>query len=472
MLLRTTLAGHRLVLQMGSWPAPFGITVMADGLASIMLAASAILTTAIVFYAMGTLDQRMRMNFFPLVMFQLMGVNGAFLTGDLFNLYVFYEVLLMASFALLALGGQISQINGGIRYVVLNLLASSVFLATAGVIYGTLGTLNMAHIAMRMPTAPVAIQIFIAGLLFVAYGSKAGIFPLFFWLPSSYHTPHPAVTALFAGLLTKVGVYTLFRLYPLIFPDLLREWQSFLFLIAGFTMVVGVLGSMAVYTLRRVLSFHIISQVGYMIMGLGLAGSGDPTLAALGLAGGILMMVHNIFVKSALLMASGAAELEVGSGSLLRVRLAGLSHRRPLLTILFFTAAMSLAGIPPSSGFIGKLALLQNAVTGKYLAIGAVSLLVSFLTLMSMVRLWQKAFWGPPTQPIHPHTPLSMPRQRFLTLAPITALVVLSIAIGLFAAPIYRGVAIAAQQAMDRDAYIQAIAPVDAITFTGGIHDQ
>ena len=472
LLLNTTLRGHRLVIQMGGWPAPFGITVMADGLTAIMLTVSGILTVATVFYAMGTLDQRARMNFFPLVMFLLMGVNGAFLAGDLFNLYVFYEVLLMASFALLSLGGQMSQINGGIRYVVLNLLASSIFLSAAGVIYGTLGTLNMAHIAMRMPTAPASIQILIAGLLFVAYGSKAGLFPLFFWLPSSYHTPHPAITALFAGLLTKVGVYTLFRIYPLIFPDLLREWQPFIFIIAGLTMLIGVFGAMAVYTLRRVLSFHIISQVGYMAMGLGLAGSPDPALAVFGLAAGITMMAQHMIVKSSLLMASGAAELEVGSGSLLRSQLAGLSRRRPILAILFFVAAMSLAGMPPSSGFLSKVALLQGAVDGHYWSIGAVSLLVSLFTLMSMVRLWQKAFFGTPTQPIYPTTPLSLPQRRFLTLAPIALLVALSLSIGLFGGPVFRGFTVAAQQVMDRDGYIQTVAPMDEIIYAGGTHGE
>ncbi len=310
------------------------------------------------------------MNYFPLVMFLLMGVNGAFLAGDLFNLYVFFEVLLMASFALLTLGGQISQINGGIRYVVLNLIASSIFLVAAGATYGTLGTLNMAHIAERMPNAPDSVQTLIAGLLLVAFGSKAGLFPLFFWLPSSYHTPHPSVTALFAGLLTKVGIYTLFRIYPLIFPSFLNEWQPFIFIIAGLTMVIGVFGSHGRLHAAPCSAFTSSAR-SVTCYGSRLGGSLNPTLAVFGLAAGITMMAHNIIVKSALLMASGAAEMEVGSGSLLRSQLGGLSCRRPALTVLFFIAAMSLAGMPPSSGFVGKLALLQTAVEGRYWAIGA-----------------------------------------------------------------------------------------------------
>ncbi|OUC08221.1 hypothetical protein RY27_10275, partial [Litorilinea aerophila] len=216
-LLVYTLQGHRLVLQMGLWPAPFGITVFADGLSAIMLTLTGILAFATVFYAMGTLDQRARMNYFPLLLFLLMGVNGAFLAGDIFNLYVFFEVLLMASFALLTLGGQRNQINGGIRYVVLNLLASTLFLAAVGVIYGTVGTLNMAHLAQRLPQAPQSVQTLVAGLLLIAFSSKAGPFPPFFWLPASYPMPPPSVTSLFVGQFSKVGFYTLFRLHPLLF---------------------------------------------------------------------------------------------------------------------------------------------------------------------------------------------------------------------------------------------------------------
>ncbi|MCB0063844.1 MAG: hypothetical protein KDE19_17095, partial [Caldilineaceae bacterium] len=375
LLLYATIGGdQRIVYQMGLWPAPFGITVVADGLSAIMLTLTAILAAATVPYAMGTLDQRERMNFYPLLLFLLMGVNGAFLAGDLFNLYVFFEVLLMASFVLLTLGGQPAQISGGIRYVVLNLMASMIFLAAAGIAYGTLGTLNMAQLAQRIPTAPPGVGALLAGLLLVAYSSKAGLFPLFFWLPASYHTPHPAVTAFFGGLLTKVGIYTLFRIFPLLFPTFLIEWQPLILAIAGLTMLTGVFGAMAVHTLRRVLSFHVISQVGYMVMGLGLAASGNRVLAAFGMAAGILYLVHHMIVKTALLMAGGAAEMEMGSGILASNQLNGLIGRRPMLTIIFFIAAFSLAGIPPSSGFISKLGLLQNALQGQHWWIAGVSL--------------------------------------------------------------------------------------------------
>ncbi len=467
LLLVYTLSEGRLVLQMGTWPAPFGITVIADGLSAILLTLTAILAAATLSYAVGTLDQRERMNFHPLLLFLLMGVNGAYLAGDLFNLYVFFEVLLMASFVLLTLGGQAPQINGGIRYVVLNLLASSLFLVAAAIAYGAMGTLNMAHLAQRMADVPIGVQTLLASLLLIAFSSKAGLFPLFFWLPSSYHTPHPAVTAFFGGLLTKVGIYALFRTFSLLFPTFLAEWQTLILAIAGATMLTGVFGAMAVTTIRRVLSFHIISQVGYMIMGLGLALSGNQLLAGFGMAAGILYLVHHMIVKTALLMAGGAAEMEMQSGSLVQQRLQGLRGRRPVLAVIFFLAAFSLAGVPPSSGFVSKLALLQSALDSQHWIIAGVSLIVSFLTLMSMARLWQTAFWGEPTEPIYPTAPLAQKRTRWLTLAPIAVLVALSLSIGIFGGPVFRWSNIAAQQVLDRDGYIDAVNPTDEIVDLG-----
>ena len=463
LLHHTVVLEERLVLQMGGWAAPFGITVMADGLSAILLTLTAILAVAVTLYAMGTLDGRSRMNFYPLLLFLLMGVNGAFLAGDLFNLYVFFEVLLMASFVLLTLGGQPAQISGGIRYVVLNLMASVIFLSAAGIAYGTLGTLNLAHLAARMEQAPPSIQALLAGMLLIAYSTKAGLFPLFFWLPSSYHTPHPAVTAFFGGLLTKVGIYTLYRIFSLVFPSYLVEWQPLILTIAGLTMLTGVFGAMAVNTIRRVLSFHVISQVGYMVMGLGLAGSADPVAAGFGLAAGILYLVHHMIVKTALLMAGGAAEMEMGSGNLLSNQLRGLSVRRPLLAIIFFFAAFSLADIPPSSGFISKLGLLQSALSSQHWLIAGVSLVVSVFTLMSMVRLWQSAFAGEAIAAPAPTAPLTEPGRRWLTLLPIGALVLLSLAIGLFSAPVFQWSTVAAQQALDRAGYIAAVQPTDEI---------
>ncbi|MCW5876171.1 MAG: Na+/H+ antiporter subunit D [Anaerolineales bacterium] len=455
----TAIGEQRMTLQVGLWPAPFGITLFADGLSAIMLTLTALLMVCLVFYAMGTLDEREGLNFYPLLLFLLMGVNGAFVAGDLFNLYVFFEVLLMASFVLLSLGGRPGQVNGGLRYVLLNLLASTVFLATTGVVYGVLGTLNLAHLAARIDAAPDSLRVLLAGMLLVAYGSKAGLFPLFFWLPASYHTPHPAVTAIFGGLLTKVGIYALFRIYPLLFPDLLVAWQPLILTIAALTMLVGVFGAMAVNTIRRVLSFHVISQVGYMVMGLGLAASGNQLMVGFGMAAGIFYVVHHMIVKTALLMAGGAAELTMGTGRLETGYLGGLVKRSPALAVVFFLAAFSLAGIPPSSGFISKLGLLQTALDAQQWWIAAVSLVVSLLTLMSMVRLWQKGFAGPMEDVVPPPR---RPNQR-LAIAPIAVLVAVSLSIGIFSGPFFQWSRVAASQALDRAGYIRAVNPTDEI---------
>ena len=466
LILVATAQGDRIVHQMGLWPAPYGITIIADALSGIMLTATAILALVLLPFSVATIDlHRERFGYYPLTLFLIMGVNGAFISGDLFNLYVFFEVLLMSSFVLMTLGGTPNQINGGIRYVVLNLLTSLMLLTAAGIAYGSLGTLNFAHMAMRLESAPLMIKTILAGLMLISFGGKAAVFPLFFWLPASYHTPHPAVTALFGGILTKVGVYTLFRTFPLLFPDILIGWQPLLFVIAGLTMTIGVLGAFAQPTIRRLLSFHIISQVGYMIMGLALAVSDSQFGVGFGLAAAIIFVVHNMLVKTALMMAGGAVELEMGSGNLSAI--GGLASRQPYLATLFFVAAFSLAGLPPSSGFGGKLSLLQVTLDTRHYWIAGVSVAVSLLTTMSMIRIWQYSFWGKYHGSKAVVPPLEQPRTKRMILAPVTVLVALSLAMGIFFGPVLRLATIASDQVIDRAGYIAAVAPVDQVPLPG-----
>ncbi len=323
-----------------------------------------------------------------------------------------------------------------------------------------------------MHLAPVGVQMLLAGLFLVVFSSKAALFPLFFWLPSSYHTTHPAVTAFFGGLLTKVGIYSLYRIFPLFFPTFLIAWQPLILTIAGLTMFVGVLGAMSVGTVRRVLSFHIISQVGYMVMGLGLAATSDYPVASFALAAGILYLVHHMIVKSALLMAGGAAELEMGTGSLMPGYLGGIIGRRPALATLFFIAAFSLAGIPPSSGFVSKLSLLESAFSSAHWVIAGMALLVSLLTMMSMIRLWQKGFAGKADHPLSIHAPLSHTGRKWLTLTPIAVLVILSLSIGIFAQPVFNMSSVAANQVLDREGYIAAVDPIEGIPEISAAHGE
>ena len=455
----TAVQGQRFVLQLGAWSAPFGITVYADGLSATLLLLTSLVALAVYPFAVATIDyHRARMGFHPLYLFLLMGVNGAFLAGDLFNLYVFFEVLLMASFVLLTIGAQPAQTNSGIRYVVLNLLASTVFLVAAGIAYGTLGTLNMAQIAERLPLAAPAVRTVFAGLLMVGFGSKAAIFPLFFWLPASYHTPPPAVTALFGGLLTKVGVYTLFRSFTLFFPELLLSWQPTLLTIAGATMLVGALGALAQPGIRRVLSFHIISHVGFMIMGLAVALSGNNLAIGFGLGAAIIYLCHHMIIKTALIMAGGAVELHMGSDRLASI--GGLVSRQPLLALLFFMAAISLAGVPPFSGFVSKLSLLQITLDTRHWVVSGVSLFASLLTMINMMRLWRESFWGDYKRPSRiPSRILQSGLRQQLMLTPVAVLVLLSLALGIWGEPAFRLSMQVAQQALDRQAYIEAVSP-------------
>jgi multicomponent Na+:H+ antiporter subunit D len=306
-------------------------------------------------------------------------------------------------------------------------------------------------------------------MLLVTYGSKAGLFPLFFWLPASYHTPHPAVTAIFGGLLTKVGVYALFRIYPLLFPDLLVNWQPLILTIAGLSMVAGVFGALSMTTIRRGLSFLVISHVGFITMGFGLATASNKLPIGFGLAAAIFYMVHHMIVKTALLMAGGAAEMTVGTGQLRPGHLGGLIKQRPVLSTIFFLAAFSLAGFPPFSGFVSKLGLVQIALDNHQWLIAGVSLAVSLFTLIAVLRFWQLGFAGSATAAAI--LTKSNRRQDWLTLAPIAILVALSLWIGLFSEPIFQWSSVAANQLLDRAGYIQAVNPTSTIEMVEKAHE-
>lgn len=431
----------RVFTAVGNWPPPYGIVLVVDLWSAIMLLLAALMGWVVLLYTFATLDAaRERHNFYTLYALMLMGVNGAFLAGDLFNLYVWFEVMLIASFGLMTLGGERGQLEGGLKYVVINLVSSTVFLIAVGLLYGLTGTLNMADLHRVLSAyPPSAITNALAMLFLVTFGIKAAIFPLFFWLPASYHTPPVAVTALFGGLLTKVGVYAMFRVFPLLFG----QEGSFLFplllVIAGLTMIVGVLGAIAQNNVRRILSFHIVSQIGYMIMGLGLY-----TVA--GLAGGIFYVIHHIVVKTALLMIGGGIEQLNGTGQL--KELGGQLRLRPWFALLFLLAALSLAGIPPLSGFFSKLSLLFAAVSSASYGIAVVSLAVSLLTLFSMSKIWSEVFWKPAPEQLPDVANPARPASGWRIALPTAVLVGLTILIGLAAGPVLALATAAAEQLM------------------------
>lgn len=449
LLLVAVLDEGMLVVQVGSWPAPFGITLAVDIFSALLVAVTGVVGIAVTVFSLGTIDNaRVKHGFLPLVNILLFGVVGAFVTGDLFNLYVWFEVLLISSFVLMTLGGERGQLEGGIKYVTLNLLSSALFLAAAGILYGMTGTLNMADAAMKMRAlSGTGYPGIVAMLLFVAFGIKAALFPLFFWLPASYHTPPVAVTTLFSGLLTKVGVYAIVRVFTLVFGMENDATRILMLAAAGCTMVVGVLGAVAQSEFRRLLSFHIVSQIGYLLMGLGLA-------STLGLAGMVFFMVHVILAKSALFMVSGIVYRQTGSYDL--KSLGGYMRSSPVLALLFLLPALSLAGLPPLSGFWAKLALVRAGVEqGAYLIV-AVALGVSILTLFSMTKIWAEVFWKTPPEEGRADPARSLQGSRMLTL-PMAVLAAGSVVFG-FGGPWFLELCLrAAEQLADPMQYIHAV---------------
>ncbi|MYL22451.1 Na+/H+ antiporter subunit D [Vreelandella massiliensis] len=453
-----TLTDGYITMQMGGWPAPFGITLIADTLSAVMVLMTAIIGLAIGIYSLATTGRgHEKFGYYPLMHLLLAGVAGAFLTGDIFNLYVWFEVMLVSSFALLILGGERPQMEGAIKYVTLNLLASVIFLTAIGLTYGTVGTLNMADIALRFDrVAHQGMLEVLAVMYMIAFGIKAAAFPLFFWLPASYHTPPVAVSALFAGLLTKVGVYALFRVFTLLFDQSMDYIQTILLWGAGLTMVTGVLGAAAQYEFRRILSFHIVSQIGYMILGLAL-------YTPLAIAGGVFAVVHNIVVKTNLFLISGITHRLQGTYQL--KKMGGLYRERPWLAVAFFISAFALAGIPPLSGFFAKFVIVRAGIEAEAYVITAVALAVSLMTLYSMVKIWHEVFWKAlpddnrvpkESTPAGDDGRLVKPSLWMMYL-PVVILALLSVFIGLFAEPVMRVMNLIGDQLFHPAGYIEAV---------------
>ena len=448
--------GGVLTLQVGGWPAPFGITFVADLFSAILVVLAGVLGVAVSLFSLATIDEsRQRHGYFPLLMVLLAGVAGTFLTGDLFNLYVWFEVLLIASFVLLALGGQRAQLEGALKYVALNLVASAILLVTIGVLYGLAGTVNLADLSVRLGrVVPDGLVMGTAVLLLVAFGIKAAIVPLFFWLPASYHTPPAPVAAIFAGLLTKVGFYALVRVFTLLFPEDAVSLQPLILGLAALTMVVGVLGAIAQHEVRRLLAFLIVADIGYLVMGLGFFSV--DSLAAV-----TYFVVHVAIVKAALFLVAGV--IERVSGTLELARTGGLWVLRPGITLLFGVAALSLAGVPPFSGFLAKLALVQAGLAAEQLIMVGVSLTVSVLILYALLKVWNAAFWKPaPERPLDapgggaPATPAAVRLGAGLVL-PIAGLVAGSLGLSVAAGPAFALARRAAEGLMDPAAYVAAV---------------
>lgn len=486
LLLASAWNGGTAAVTIGGWIPPFGIVMVVDQFSSLMLVVSSAVSLAVLVYATGQGmadgDHDAPVSIFhPTYLILVAGVSNAFLSGDLFNLYVGFEILLTASYVLMTLGGTGPRIRAGVTYVVVSVVSSVLFLIAIAMVYGATGTVNMADLAVKLGELDQGTKTLLHVMLLVAFGIKAAVFPLSFWLPDSYPTAPAPVTAVFAGLLTKVGVYAMVRTETLLFPG--DTLNTPLMVVALLTMLVGILGALAQSDIKRLLSFTLVSHIGYMVFGLAMS-------SAVGLAAAVFYVAHHITIQTSLFMVTGLIERRGGSSSV--DRLGGLAKLSPMLALLFFIPGMNLAGIPPFSGFLGKVGLLQAGVElGTPLAYALVigGVVTSLLTLLAIARVWNRAFWRKPEDAEHPDPVLLAPPaarvsgpgakvNNTVTLLPRTmvgstaGLVVLGVALTVFAGPLFALSDRAARDMLDRTPYIQAVlgeaTAVPAATAVGG----
>jgi len=437
-----------LVVDVGGWAAPVGISLVADRLSALMLSVSAAVTLCVLIYslAQGLADgdeEAPVAIYHPSYLVLVAGVANTFLSGDLFNLYVGFEILLLASFVLLTLGGTVARIRSGTIYVVVAVVSSMIFLVAIALVYSAAGTLNLAQLAERLPEIDGGTRLILQLLLLIAFAIKAAVFPMSAWLPDSYPTAPAPVTAVFAGLLTKVGIYAIMRTQTLLFAE--GRVDGLLMGAALATMLIGILGAVAQTDIKRLLSFTLVSHIGYMVFGVALS-------SRTGLAAAIFYVVHHITVQTSLFLVVGLMERRGGSTSL--TRLGGLAKVAPLLGVLFFIPAMSLSGIPPFSGFLGKVGLLQAGIadgSGPALALVVGGVVTSLLTLYVIVKAWNQAFWQ--------EVPEDLPQTRLPggMVGPTAALVAVGLALTLFAGPLFGYAERAADDMRAQTPYIDAV---------------
>ena len=382
------LANGTVIMAMGRWLPPFGIAFVADTLGATLALVSGIVGLAAGVYALREIDNtEMRYGFYPFLLMMLAGVICAFVTGDIFNLYVWFEVLLLGSFGLLILGSRREQLDGATKYAFLNLVATTLFLIAVAYLYGLFGTLNMADIARKAAVMDdVGPRLTIAALFFFAFAMKAAAFPLSFWLPASYHTPRLSVGAVFAGLLTKVGVYALLRILLTLFPADRDDLAFAIAVVAAASMVLGALGALAQTDMRRLLGYLVISGIGVMLAGLALG-------SATGLSGAAFYTAHSMVVMTALYLLVGVVGAAAGTFDLHRA--GGLYASMPSLAVIALVLALSASGLPPFSGLWPKIFLVKASIdVGAWWLAGAI-LLSGFVTTIALVRLFAYAFWRP-----------------------------------------------------------------------------
>ena len=444
MLARKVKADGIQILQLGGWQAPYGISFVADMFAAILLIMTAFVGFCCLLYAFRTMGVQKEKHFvYPFFLFLISGVNGSFLTGDIFNLFVCFELMLMSSYALITLGGGKRQLRESIKYILLNVISSFFFLVAVAYLYAVTGTLNMADLSVRVSEiGQDGLLTTVAILLMMVFSLKAGLL-LFYWLPGSYSVPPTAVAAIFSALLTKVGIYAIFRMFTLIFYHEPAITHQLLGILGAATMVLGAVGAVSRWDIQGILTYNVIVSVGLIVAGL-------ASFTLEGITGSVFYLIHDINIKGLIFLAGGTIIYLTGTGKLKEI--SGLIRTHPFLGWIFFLACLSLAGIPPLSGFLGKVLITQGTFEADMYWLGATGLISSLLVLYSVMKIFMNAFWG--------ETHLSEDMEKGSTkgvIIPITLMAIMTVFLGLGAETIQAYINIAAESLLDPQLYVDAV---------------
>jgi len=419
----------------GGWIPPFGIVFTLDLFGSMMVLIGAGISTCAMIYAFGYIpEDKLREVFIPLFFFLWAAINGAFSTGDIFNLFVFFEVMLMSTYCLLAFMGEEKQLEATMKMMTMNVIGSTFLLTAIAILYASLGTLNMADIAekaaLHMHDAPI---LYASAMLFlVVFGMKAAMVPLHYWLPDAHSAAPTPISAMLSGLLIKVGIYGIVRLFTLLFVPMRGDFQPLLVALACITMLFGAVGAVAQWDIKRLLAYSSISQVGYILLGISF-------FTIQGLSAALFYIINHAIIKSGLFLTAGI--LKHTKGSLDMRKHGGLLKQHPVTAGLMLVLAFALAGIPPFNGFFSKYMVIRAAFDGHFYWSAGIALVVSVITLFYISRAWQRICWGEENGELK-HKPVRA------MLIPVAILVVCCLAFGICANPIIKTTNAVADQLM------------------------
>ncbi|MDQ0178578.1 Na+/H+ antiporter subunit D [Bacillus chungangensis] len=432
------------VVDLGGWPAPFGITLVSDMLSALLVTTASIITLTVILFSFRSIgEEREKYYYYSMVQFLLVGVNGAFTTGDIFNMFVFFEVMLMSSYVLLVIGGTKIQLRETIKYILVNVISSALFVITVAYLYSVVGTLNMAHISVRISEIQQpGILTVIAIMFLIVFGLKGAIFPLYFWLPGSYYAPPPAIMALFGALLTKVGVYSILRTYTLFFYHDIGYTHQILGVLSILTIIVGIIGAIAYQDIKKMIIFNIIIAIGVITYGISM-------MSTEALTGSVFYLIHDMLIKAALFFLVGIIMAITGTADLRKF--SGLINHYPFLGWTFFISTLTLAGIPPFSGFVGKLLIAKGGFAAGDFIGALIVLLSSLFVLYSLMKVFLNGFWGETKGTINQKAPVSY------LLVPTVLLVAITVIYGFGAEWINIFISQAADVLTDPSIYIDAV---------------